>query len=65
MAALSVNDRDVKDEVFLKFLPVIISKFTDGRNYVIKAVNWALRQIGKRNLSLNIRAIEAANEIKK
>ena len=36
----------------------------DDRNFVRKAVNWALRNIGKRNLTLNVRAIEVAEEIK-
>jgi len=45
-------------------LPVIIRGATDERNFVKKAVNWALRNIGKRNLNLNRAAIDAAKEIK-
>ena len=37
----------------------------DDRNYIKKAVNWALRNIGKRNLNLNKKAIETAKEIQK
>jgi 3-methyladenine DNA glycosylase AlkD len=46
-------------------LPVIIRGATDKRNFVKKAVNWALRNIGKRNLSLNKAAINSAKEIKR
>lgn len=62
MAALSVHDKKAPDERFLAFLPVIIREASDERNYVRKAVNWALRQIGKRNRSLNQYAIQAAQE---
>ncbi|VVB93852.1 DNA alkylation repair enzyme [uncultured archaeon] len=65
MATLSVHDKKAGDKELLKFLPVIIKKANDERNYVRKAVNWALRQIGKRNLNLNRAAIETANEIRK
>jgi len=46
-------------------LPVIIRGATDDRNFVKKAVNWGLRNIGKRNLNLNRVAINAANEIRR
>ena len=65
MAVLAVGDKKAKDEKFTKFLPYIIRESTDGRNYVKKAVNWALRQIGKRNLNLNGTAIKAGEEIYK
>ncbi len=65
MATLSVHDKKAGDKELLKFLPVIIGKANDERNYVRKAVNWALRQIGKRNLNLNRAAIETAKEIRK
>jgi 3-methyladenine DNA glycosylase AlkD len=65
MAALSVHDKKVDDKTFLKFLPIIKREANDERNYVKKAVNWALRQIGKRNLSLNKQAIKTAREIQK
>lgn len=63
MAALSVHDKKAPDERFLAFLPVIIREASDERNYVRKAVNWVLRQIGKRNRSLNQSAIQTAQEI--
>ena len=44
-------------------LPVIKRGARDERNFVKKAVNWALRQIGKRNLRLNQMAIKTAKEI--
>lgn len=63
MAWLSVHDKKARDEQFQIFFPAIIRESMDGRNYVRKAVNWALRNIGKRNRSLNQRAIETAQEI--
>ncbi|MCL4436006.1 MAG: DNA alkylation repair protein [Thaumarchaeota archaeon] len=63
MARLAVTDKKAGDSEFLKFLPLIMSGATDDRNYVKKAVNWALRQIGKRNVVLNEAAINTANEI--
>ncbi len=65
MAVLAVHDKKARDEEFLKFLPIIKRESTDDRNFVKKAVNWALRQIGKRNLDLNKKAIETAKEIQK
>jgi len=65
MAALAVHDKKAKDEEFLRFLPLIKRESTDDRNFVRKAVNWALRQIGKRNAALNIKAIDSAREIQK
>jgi len=65
MAVLAVHDKAAGDEKFLRFLPVIKQKSTDQRNFVKKAVNWALRQIGKRNLRLNRAAIKAAEQIRK
>jgi len=65
MAALSVHDKDASDKEFEEFLPIIKREATDERNFVKKAVNWALRQIGKRNLTLNKKAIKAAEEISK
>jgi len=63
MAWLAVHDKKAKDDRFEIFLPAIIQQSTDNRNYVRKAVNWALRNIGKRNRSLNWRAIETAEEV--
>ena len=65
MARLAVSDKSAKDEMFLKFLPVIEREAIDNRNFVKKAVNWALRQIGKRNIQLNKMAIRTAKEIQK
>lgn len=65
MAALAVHDKKAGDQDFLKFLPIIVSESVDDRNFVRKAVNWALRQIGKRNLNLNKKAVETAREIQK
>ncbi len=64
MATLAVHDKKAQDEDFLIFFPLMIREATDDRNFVKKAVNWALRQIGKRNLSLNKKAIKTAKEIK-
>lgn len=63
MAALAVHDKRAGDEKFLEFLPIIKREAVDDRNFVKKAVNWALRQIGKRNLNLNNAAIETAKKI--
>jgi 3-methyladenine DNA glycosylase AlkD len=63
MAALSVHDKRAKDNAFLNFLPIIKREAQDERNFVKKAANWALRQIGKRNLHLNQMAIKTAKEI--
>ena len=65
MAVLAVHDKKAPDEKFVRFLPLIERAATDERNFVKKAVNWALRQIGKRNLALNEKAIETARSIQK
>ncbi|MFQ5432046.1 MAG: DNA alkylation repair protein [Nitrospinota bacterium] len=65
MATLAVGDKEAEDERFLRFLPLIRREAADGRNYVKKAVNWALRQIGKRNRRLNMEAVKAAKAIAK
>ena len=65
IATLAVHDKKVDDSKFEKFFPVIIRESNDNRNFVKKAVNWALRQIGKRDLNLNKRAILIAEEINK
>jgi 3-methyladenine DNA glycosylase AlkD len=65
MAAIAVHDKKASDADFLKFLPIIKRESTDERNFAKKAVNWALRQIGKRNASLNKMAIKTAEEIQK
>lgn len=65
MAWLAVHDKKSDDDQFLSFLPVIIQHSNDERNYVKKAVNWALRQIGKRNLTLHKHAVDTAHKIQK
>ena len=65
MATLAVHDKEADNQKFLRFLPVIKREATDERNFVKKAVNWALRQIGKRNSALNKIAIQTAKEIQK
>jgi 3-methyladenine DNA glycosylase AlkD len=65
MAVLAFHDKKAGDEVVLKFFPAIEKESVDERNYVKKAVNWALRQIGKRSINLNRMAIETAKNIKK
>ncbi len=64
MARLAVSDKNAGDERFEIFLHIIKEGASDGRNMVKKAVNWALRQIGKRNMRLNRLAIAAAEEIR-
>ena len=65
MALLAFKDKKAEDEQFEEFLPIIKRESTDDRIIVKKAVNWALRQIGKRNLSLNKKAIKLARQIQK
>lgn len=65
IAKISVHDKKIDDEEFEQFFLLIRSAATDERNFVKKAVNWALRNIGKRNRALNRRAIEVAREIQK
>ena len=63
MAGLAVHDKKAEDSDFKEFLPLIIKEASDERNFVRKAVNWALRNIGKRNMTLNRAAITAAKDI--
>jgi 3-methyladenine DNA glycosylase AlkD len=65
MAALAVHDKESPDKKFLPFFNIIKRHAYDNRNFVKKAVNWALRQIGKRNIPLNKKAIVVAKEIRK
>ncbi len=65
MAGMAVHRRDLGDDVFLRFLPVIAREATDERNFVRKAVSWALRQIGKRNPKLRAAATAEAKRIAK
>lgn len=63
MACLVMKDKKADNKDFINFLDLIIKHSTDDRNMVKKAVNWALRQIGKSKTSLNILAIETAQQI--
>ena len=63
MACLAVHSKEAKNGDFAKFFPFIKKESIDERNFVKKAVNWALRQIGKRNAALNKSAIKTAKEI--
>jgi 3-methyladenine DNA glycosylase AlkD len=60
VAMLAVHDKGAPDEPFIAFFPPIEREAWDGRNFVKKAVNWALRQIGKRGPALNAAAIGCA-----
>lgn len=64
MAYLAVHDKKADDDKLSVFLPVIEKHSDDERNFVKKAVNWALRQIGKRNLNLHRLAVATADRIK-
>ena len=63
MACLAIHDKKAGDAAFRRFLTVIRTEAADDRNFVRKAVNWALRQIGKRNASLRREAIQVALEL--
>jgi len=64
MARLAVKDKKADDKKFEHFFPMIKREAKDERNYVKKAVNWALRSIGKRNLRLHKKALKLARELK-
>jgi 3-methyladenine DNA glycosylase AlkD len=63
MACLGVHDRKMEDGLFLSFFPLITKYSTDERNFVRKAVNWALRQIGKRNQMLYDEALKLSQTL--
>jgi 3-methyladenine DNA glycosylase AlkD len=63
LVALAVHDKKAGDKKFLAALPLIEAAANDERNFVKKAVNWALRVIGKRNRALNAAAIATAQRI--
>jgi len=65
IAYLSYKDKMASDARFVQFLRVIEREAHDERNFVKKAVNWALRNIGKRNARLNREAIRAAERIRR
>jgi len=64
MAYLAVHNKEAADGKFLRLLPIIQRGARDERHFVKKAVNWALRQIGKRNARLNKSAIAAGKKIR-
>ncbi len=63
MATLAVHDKKAGNEAFEQFYPLIKKYAADDRNFVRKAVNWALRSIGKHNMALNQSAIATAREV--
>ena len=63
IASLAVHDKKLTDADFIALLPLIERAADDDRNFVKKAVNWALRQIGKRNRALNAAAVETAQRL--
>ena len=63
MATYCMADKKAENDLFEQFFPIIKREAHDDRLYVKKAVNWALRNIGKRNVDLNKRAIEVAKEL--
>ena len=63
IAAYCMADKKANNETFEQFLPIINRHSIDDRIYVKKAVNWALRNIGKRNKDLNKKAIKIANDL--
>lgn len=63
MAGLAVHDKTAKDRDFVRLLPLIEAAAADDRNFVKKAVNWALRNIGKRSRALNAAAVACARRI--
>jgi len=65
LACLAWHDKKASDKKFIELLPIIVRGATDEHNFVRKAVNWALRNIGKRDLDLNEAAINTAKEIQK
>ncbi|WP_378173436.1 DNA alkylation repair protein [Aquimarina sp. SS2-1] len=63
MAAYCMADKKSDNDIFVQFFPMILREATDERLYVKKAVNWALRNIGKRNIDLKQIAIKVANDL--
>jgi len=63
MAEYAVHNKKAGDKIFIEFLTIIEREAYDGRNFVTKAVNWALRGIGKRNKALHAEAIVTAKRI--
>ncbi len=64
IVALAMHDKKAEDSRYLGFLPLIVREAHDDRNFVRKAVNWALRALGKRSHFLNSHAVEVARQLK-
>ena len=65
IAVIAVHDKKSEDKYFEEFFPIILEGVNDNRNFVKKAVNWAIRSIGKKNIYLNQKAIELSYDILK
>lgn len=63
IATLAVHDKKTEDKVFGKYLRLVEKYSFDDRNFVRKAVNWTLRQVGKRSLGLNPEAVASAERL--
>jgi 3-methyladenine DNA glycosylase AlkD len=63
VASVALHDKKAPDQLFLACLPLIASAATDDRNFVKKAVSWALRGIGKRNETLHAAARKLAQDL--
>ena len=63
IAVIAVRDKNAESEYFDKYFPLIKKASFDNRNFVKKSVNWALRQIGKRDIECNRKALDVAYEI--
>jgi 3-methyladenine DNA glycosylase AlkD len=63
MACLALHDKNATDDAFMPFLPLVERAATDDRNFVKKAVNWALRAIGGRSAALNVEAVAVSRRL--
>lgn len=63
MVVVAFTDKYRSDADIRKFFPVMLRHATDERKYVMKGINWALRQVGKRNRGLYAEALAVAEEI--
>jgi 3-methyladenine DNA glycosylase AlkD len=63
LAGLALHDKNAKGEAFTRCLPLIEAAARDDRNFVKKAVNWALRAIGGRNDALHAAALAVARRL--
>ena len=63
LAGLALHDKEAGDESFVRCLPLVEAASSDERNFVKKAVNWALRAIGRRNLTLHAEALAVARRL--